>query len=791
MKKGKQRKVAEDEEIPQLVEEDIKVHDEASVLEEQSPLRLNNPENPPENVLVAELREKLGQREQSRPPCDSPVEGNPLPDLTLQSDATVGVTLLESGDVPVESVKMQENAFQPLSLPVTIVDGPADLSMIAEGEEEYSSSLAKNTGKGNSQSRHDALDGILRAEGREAITLWDPKPKPDPDAASAVVALGDLISTPSIGISAPGPSGQVNTSAMIPVRQVRSSWLSKALGAGTIPISGLPSTTSDMTGLRKSPAPSSQRPNGPVDFAALRKSLAPAGVLKRKSDAGMDEEEEEDIRPEKMAKVGSIIKSIVNPLSESQSQSTIVLAALNGTPVSSTTLPHTDPSPILPEALMSLQHPRSDIHKVTKALDDLRERAQAKELAKQRSAPKATSTGSGFLRGLGNLGRSLGLGNSVKTAEEEAVRQEEERRAEVEAQEELARLIGEVSKPVQPIEAIPGMDAPHPAALVAPAQADEVEEDVEVEELEEEVEPQTIPEPPSMDVQPFQPDHPISPPHIDPQAVTSTTPADIPPRISTTPAGTPRHLRPMASVLHARQENHLYLSPATVADPSSEEPEQRVIVVQSPFHAPAAIVDQKPAHEDGRPSDSRSFIDRLSDTEDEVMEEEEVTEIQAKPVSEAIVNNFERLFAETDFISKAQHPLQSFASSSSLIPSHSLAASTSSQATSNGLLNQASLFAGKTLGFKPSTGPVKSLQVAAVAAKKVSDTQLAREKDIGSFLAGTGSERPESTHQRSCRTTQAASCETQSRRRAQSEDCGIRGEEAIESGARQETEGKG
>jgi len=46
--------------------------------------------------------------------------------------------------------------------------------------------------------------------------------------------------------------------------------------------------------------------------------------------------------------------------------------------------------------------------------------------------------------------------------------------------------------------------------------------------------------------------------------------------------------------------------------------------------------------------------------------------------------------------------------------------STSSQATSNGLLSHASTIAGKTLGFKPTTGPVKSIQLAAAAAKKVS-----------------------------------------------------------------------
>lgn len=45
--------------------------------------------------------------------------------------------------------------------------------------------------------------------------------------------------------------------------------------------------------------------------------------------------------------------------------------------------------------------------------------------------------------------------------------------------------------------------------------------------------------------------------------------------------------------------------------------------------------------------------------------------------------------------------------------------STSSQATSS-TLNHASTMAAKALGVRPATGPVKSLQLAAAAAKKVS-----------------------------------------------------------------------
>jgi len=48
-----------------------------------------------------------------------------------------------------------------------------------------------------------------------------------------------------------------------------------------------------------------------------------------------------------------------------------------------------------------------------------------------------------------------------------------------------------------------------------------------------------------------------------------------------------------------------------------------------------------------------------------------------------------------------------------------LSASTSSQLPSSDMIGRASTIAAKTLGFKPSTGPVKSLQLAAAAAKKV------------------------------------------------------------------------
>lgn len=177
---------------------------------------------------------------------------------------------------------------------------------------------------------------------------------------------------------------------------------------------------------------------------------------------------------------------------------------------------------------------RSDIHKVTRALDELRERTAAKEAHKQRatlhasSGPRPTSSAAdrqstvgtaangGFFRGLGNLGvglgRSLGLGGSAKNAEEEAARLqaelEEERRAEEEARRELDKLMGEL----QDEESTKQDEAekqPEVTETAEPGHAQIAAEDVEADALDEELEAKMVDEEQLKSVAPTAPVEPV------------------------------------------------------------------------------------------------------------------------------------------------------------------------------------------------------------------------------------------------------------------------------------------
>ena len=272
------------------------------------------------------------------------------------------------------------------------------------------------------------------------------------------------------------------------MRQVRSSWLSKALG-NNVNIAPPVNHTTDLAGLRKSYAAPAHKLNGPIDLTNLRKSLAPAGVLaagaKRPSD-GADEE----ARPEKVPKVERPAQSKHEDTIIATSTTETAPTATSHTPGSTNVqLPNSASSQEGSRSTTSAQmreRQRSDIHKVTKALDELRERNAAKEAQKAKAASnvsnaisgprpttsshdsrQSTAGGSGFLRNLGNigagLGRSLGLGGTVKSAEEEAQRLaeelEEDRRAEAEAQRQLAKLMAEVEDDETVLQEEAKMDA--------------------------------------------------------------------------------------------------------------------------------------------------------------------------------------------------------------------------------------------------------------------------------------------------------------------------------------------
>lgn len=319
-------------------------------------------------------------------------------------------------------------------------------------------------------------------------TIKAPVPE-DKSAAASVIFASETTATKIVEVeTTEKPQGSAiaigATAKNGPMRQVRSSWLTKALGTGSVPV------TDHSDNMRKSfAAPPRQEP---IDFSNLRKSLAPAGTLvsaatannavasssntgtKRPSDGA----DEEDRRPEKFqkAEVQSIKvtheSKTAQPRSTSTNSQTPAPAPVFR-PSSAAQEVHQSSAVSTAQTLEQTRadRHRSDIHKVTRALDELRERAAAKEAHKQKAAlnastgPRSTlSTGDrhtttpgpaaagGFLKGLGNLGmglgRSLGLAGTAKSAEEEALRLqaelEEDRRAEDEARKELDRLMEEL-----------------------------------------------------------------------------------------------------------------------------------------------------------------------------------------------------------------------------------------------------------------------------------------------------------------------------------------------------------
>lgn len=359
-----------------------------------------------------------------------------------------------------------------------------------------------------------------------------------------------------------------------PVRQVRSSWLHKAMGNGTVPIT-------DMSGVRQSYAGPSGRPTtGPLDFAALRKSLAPVGGIsggagiKRPSEGADEDEDDEDKRPEKIFKVDQRARSTeveqVKTIAQSTSANpdqTDLTKSTKSTVVAEADIPPADLAksqarPLVDNTLPNQPIVETQIHKVSKALDDLQKRAAQKEAHRQKAAlsasngPRQTTSSShengqvtaapvqsGFLKNLGNigigLGRSLGLGGTVKNAEEEALRLreelEEEQRAELEAKAELERLMnatGETSR-VEPAEG----DAEDNVMVVEEQEKEEVErmdEDEKVAEKADQQDEESVAD--ALDAEPMEDKDEViqvastTPVRAAQPATESTTPMFSPPR---------------------------------------------------------------------------------------------------------------------------------------------------------------------------------------------------------------------------------------------------------------------
>ncbi|GFZ50575.1 hypothetical protein JCM24511_08332 [Saitozyma sp. JCM 24511] len=688
-----------------------------------------------------------------------------------------------------EAAAHDEDIPRPISLAPTTQTQQTDLSMIVEGDEDTSSASSrsarpadKKSGSASQRSTQavpvvenmaldvssqaDSASGVAKANGPARKSLEDmivaEESHPE-SGASASVGAGASAS-PATESPAPQPAHPP-----VPVRQVRSSWLTKALGTDKVPITAATATTStaDRGTFRKSFAATSQKPPQ-VDFSSFRKSLVPAGTLKRKSEVGMDEDkdgdDDEETRPEKVVKVDVPATTpgaapTAAPTAASTSASVPVRPTFDRQvsreresifPVRPTSAPHavvvpvpaTTPGPAnantvdAPEHASADRH-RSDIHKVTKALDELRERAREKEAAAKAKAmtlaasagPKRTSTaappntGTGFLRGLGSLGvglgRSLGLGGQgPKSAEDEALRLqrelEEERRASLEAKEELARLMGEMEKEKD-------KDKPVPTAVSATSSGKQnMEDDLQAEQ--DELDPDTDDErevTEQIEVEIEQTEF-VTAPQASLAAPTVSPPRRPRPAMqSTTPSGTPPRKVPAreAPALHARQEKHAHTSPAKEALPSTRaaEPTPAEVLVRHPSDehvaqpskgatAAAAAQRSAPAPSPGAPFRAR---DAEASTQDELADEE------MKEVDERQETVRRPLQPQT---SKARIPHSS--SSTTLAPSQLLGASSSSQATTIGSLSQASTVAGKMLGVKPSVAPVKSVQLAAAAAKK-------------------------------------------------------------------------
>ncbi|WWD05297.1 hypothetical protein V865_003370 [Kwoniella europaea PYCC6329] len=642
-------------------------------------------------------------------------------------------------DEPMRHVQVQQEEDEPIDVEEEAAGtAPVEAVGRASSPETQNNGISSVPEKGSSPPDEEAMAKDVEVpmdekdEEEEAMEVVDEEPpaiQHDVQGGKSTSAKGEGIPAhpqqeePERKVDPTMPSSFANrtmaTGTSQPVRQVRSSWLSKALGSNAVPINGLPSNEAS-TALRKSYA-SAQRPSTTLDFDGLRKSVAPINGLKRKSDHGVDEEQQEEEkvenerRPEKTAKFNVDIPA---------PNYTDALPARTPGPMGRPTMPSKTPSfgsagPIsqpnsLGRSVIQTDNARSDIHKVTRALDELREKTAAKELAKQKAAAlaasqgagagrvqQAKSTGTGFLRGLGSIGAGLlGLGGS--DPEEEAQRLARELEEERLAEMEFKRLMNEATRPDSPErekEEDKHMDVdkqPEPESQLgrsitpevtsprrqpqAPKSPEEEEEEmVEEQSVIEELTP--VDSRVSMATAQRQPSAPIE------EGPQSTTPTGTPTR----PAS-----RYQAPALHGREEKHAH-EPSVVA---LQKEHQRNASIKK--HEREVVNESKDARK-ARASNVREDEEMEEEDElDELSEDEEVIEVQkphgAPPVVEIKTH-------------------RKMPSSSSAAPTP-LNISTSSIATSGSILTQGQNMAAKALGVKPATGPVKSLQLAAAAAKK-------------------------------------------------------------------------
>jgi hypothetical protein len=477
-----------------------------------------------------------------------------------------------------------------------------DLSIIAEGPSERSSpgpsrQMVRSPPRTRPQSPR--LAAQQAAKSPRSPPRKEPAPQPSIDALLRPTAPVSA-PTPAPVIIAPAPPPPVAA----PIKSVRSSWLSKALGSGGVPVNRDSDTTSTF---RKSVV-SQARPTLHDDYAGLRKSLAPPNGLKRKSDQGIEEQEPAP-RPEKIVKIDNpaIPAAITMPSFERK--------------ISHPSVPTPAPAPV--------SQTQAEILKVTKTLQAIRESTQAKELAKQ----KATGSGSGLLR---NLTKSFGLGGrdpSDDEAERLARELEDDRQAEVEAQAQLDRLLNEtggeeVSAVKEEVETVvvttvqrsttpilsPPISAPTPVEVEVHPASDKTDEEEEAEEeqmvedisfVEEEEELEVIE---AVQVIPKAQPKPIAPvPTLAPRLQTPPKLASI--RMSTTPINSPPP--------HLTQATRAV--PAVQSQLRSPKPVAALARAESSMPKSKAVESVKAA----QPTRKEEVVDIDEDTADEEEDEDE------------------------------------------------------------------------------------------------------------------------------------------------------------------------
>ncbi|WVQ73311.1 hypothetical protein IAR50_002879 [Cryptococcus sp. DSM 104548] len=521
--------------------------------------------------------------------------------------------------------------------------------------------------------------------------------------------------TDVISESAPTNVSQTSsTSNPQPAHRVRSSWLSKALGAGAPPFAH----AHESSVLRKSHAASSQPDRANMDFSGLRKSLAPIGGLKRKSNEGLgkdeDEEEDEDNRPGKVAKA-----------SEAH---TIHFPTTTPGPAKASLFPTKTPSSYGTASVGSDQHSqgrpvqddsqRPEISRVTKALDELREKT-AKDLAKQKATPaagpaprvpQAKSTGAGFLRGLLNFG-----GGSVESGEDEATRRARELEEEKIAEEELEKLMWAARNGVDEDMILGDEEEQEPAAAPQAVQKEEPRSTT----------PSFSPPPKPTLRNSIHPAYMSQPSTLPPVVA----PAPEPP-VQAVPAGTltdnedeemvdeesvldeiiPEDIteyQPSNSQTSSQGQHTRFFSPA----PASTTP------VKSLEKEAPALHDRKEKHQH-EPSAAVLNEQREQKDKDRRREEREQEKSRLREEKEREREKKGKDKSAQQAIEVDEEITAPVKSNHRKTPSASQASLFTSTSATNSTLNHASTMAAKALGVKPAAAPVKSLQQAASAAQK-------------------------------------------------------------------------